>query len=285
MIAWVGTGWVFLTNGLTFVATIAALLAMRRSELVSPARTRRSPGQIREALKYVRGRADIVVIMVIVSVVSAFGLNFQLTSALMARIEFGKGPGEYGILGSVIAVGSLAGALLAARRTNPSVRLVVGAAFAMAASTTLMALAPTYLIYAVTCVPVGLAALTMMTAANATIQTTTEPAMRGRVMALYMMVFLGAGPIGSPIVGWIGEAFGPRWSIGIGSITTLLVAVGAAWWSVRHWDVGVTYHVHRPLVRITEPGARRSTAAAREAREAATLAVGEQQIEDDASRA
>ncbi len=285
MIAWVGTGWVFLTNGLTFAATIAAILAMRAGELSDPARAKRSTGQIREALSYVRGRADIVVIMVIVCVVSTFGLNFQLTTALMARTVFDKGPSEYGILGSVIAIGSLSGALLAARRKNPGVRLVIGAAFGFAVATGVMTFMPTYLLYAVSCVPVGLAALTMMTAANATIQVTTEPAMRGRVMALYMMVFVGATPIGSPIVGWIGEAFGARWSIGVGAIASLLVALGATAWSIRHWELGVTYHLHRPRLRVTSPSGRASASAEQAVREEASLRIGQQEIEDTATQA
>jgi MFS family permease len=285
MIAWVGTGWVFLTNGLTFVATIGALLFMRRRELVTSKRAKRSPGQIREALHYVRGRADIVLIMVVAGVVSTFGLNFQLTTALMARTVFDKGPGEYGILGSVIAIGSLSGALLAARRKNPGVRLVVLAAFAFALATGVMTFMPTYLWYAISCIPVGLAALTMMTAANATIQITTEPAMRGRVMALYMMVFMGATPIGAPIVGWIGGTFGARWAIGIGSIASLLIALGAAAWSIRHWDLDVTYHLHRPRLRVTSPSGSPSASAERAAREEAALLIGEQEIEDSATRA
>ncbi len=285
MIAWVGTGWVFLTNGFTFVATIVALLIMRAGDLRPNARATRAAGQIREALTYVRGRADIIVIMVIVGVVSTFGLNFQLTSALMARTEFGKGPGEYGIIGSVIAIGTLTGALLAARRKNPGPRIVIVAAFGFALATGAMALMPTYGLYMVACVPVGLTALTMMTTANATIQTTTEPSMRGRVMALYMMVFLGATPIGSPIVGWIGEQFGARWSIGIGSIASLLVAIGAAAWSIRHWDLEVSYHLHRPRLRVTYPSGRASAAAEAEAREVAARRIRQQEIEDSANQA
>jgi MFS family permease len=285
MIAWIGTGWVFLTNALTFAATIAALLLMRSGELTPNARAARSTGQIREALAYVKGRADIVVIMVIVGVVSAFGLNFQLTSALMARTVFDKGPGEYGILGSILAIGSLAGALIAARRKSPGLRVVIAAAFGMGIGTGVMALMPTYTLYAVACIPVGLAALTMLTTSNATVQTSTEPAMRGRVMSLYVMVFFGAGPIGSPIVGWIGETFGARWSIGIGSITTLLVAIGASAWSIRHWDLEVTYHLRRPRVRVTYPSGRTSAATASAAREDATLEIAEQEIEDTANRA
>jgi len=250
LIAWVGTGWVFVINAVSFGATILALTWMRRDELHVMPSAPRSKGQIRDGIRYVRGRSDIVVIMVVVGVVSTFGLNFQLTSALMARTEFGRGAGEYGVLGSILAIGSLTGALLAARRERPRVRLVIGAAFGFGLASGAMALMPTYTSFAVACIPVGLASLTMMTAANATIQMSTEPAMRGRVMALYMMVFLGATPVGSPVVGWIGEEFGARWSIGIGSITALLVAAGAALWARRAWDVEVRYHLRRPHLEI-----------------------------------
>ncbi|HEY8717683.1 MFS transporter [Pengzhenrongella sp.] len=252
MIAWVGTGWVFMINGVSFAATIFALTQMRTRELRPMPHAVREKGQLRAGLRYVRRRSDILVIFVVVGVVSTFGLNFQLTSALMARTEFGMGAGQYGILGSILAIGSLAGALLAARRERPRVRLVIGSAFAFGIADGVMALMPTYPSYAIACIPVGLASLTMMTAASATIQTTTDPALRGRVMALYMMVFLGATPIGSPLVGWIGETFGARWSIGIGSISALLVATGAAIWVVRHWHLEVRYRVlSRPHLRVT----------------------------------
>jgi len=283
LIAAVGTGWVFLINAVTFAATIFSLTRMRTSDLHRMPTVTRAKGQLREGIRYVRGRSDIVVIMVVVGVVSTFGLNFQLTSAMMARTEFGKGAGEYGILGSILAIGSLTGALLAARRERPRVRLVIGAAFGFGVATGVMALMPTYVSFAVACIPVGLASLTMMTAANATIQMSTDPAVRGRVMALYMMVFLGATPIGSPIVGWIGETFGARWSIGVGSISALLVASGAALWARRNWHVRVRYHVvARPHLEVyrDEPGAGRvpdprgapESAAAREAADAQTAA-------------
>ncbi len=134
----------------------------------------RAKGQIREGIRYVRHRSDILVIMVVIGVVSTFGLNFQMTSAMMASSEFGKGAGEYGILGSVMAIGSLAGALLAARRERPRVRLVIGAAFAFGIATGIQCLMPTYTSYAIACIPVGLASLTMLTAANTTIQMSTD---------------------------------------------------------------------------------------------------------------
>ncbi|CAL8975002.1 Enterobactin exporter EntS [Cellulomonas sp. T2.31MG-18] len=239
LIAAVGTGWVFLINAISFAGTILALVWMHSGELHRMPLAPRAKGQIREGLAYVRQRTDIMLIMVVMSVVSTFGLNFQLTSAMMARTVFHKGAGQYGILGSILAIGSLAGALLAARRERPRVRLVIGAAFGFGVAAGVLALMPTYPSFAIACIPVGLASLTMMTAANATIQMSTDPAVRGRVMSLYMMVFMGATPIGSPVVGWIGQQFGARWSIGIGSITALLVSTGAAIWAARAWRVQV----------------------------------------------
>ena len=286
-IAWVGTGWVFVVNGLSFAATILALTRMRRRELhPMPQAKRHERGQIKAGWAYVRGRTDIVVIMVVVGVVSTFGLNFQLTSALMARTEFGKGAQEYGILGSILAIGSLTGALLAARRERPRVRLVIGSAFAFGISSGVMALMPTYPTFALACIPVGLASLTMMTAANSTIQMSTDPAMRGRVMAIYMMVFLGATPVGSPVVGWIGEHYGARWAIGIGAISALLVATGAAVWAIRHWHLEVRYRMlHRPHLQVTYPDVPEPAQPEREARAEAGRALAEQETRDSSSAA
>lgn len=283
LIAWVGTGWVFVINGLSYAATILALVLMRTSELRSlPRADGARRGQLREGLRYVRGRSDIMVIMIVMGVVSTFGLNFQLTSAMMARTVFGKGAGEYGILGSILAIGSLSGALLAARRERPRVRLVIGAALAFGVAMSVQALMPTYVAYAVMCVPVGLASLTMMTAANSAIQVSTEPQMRGRVMALYMMVFIGATPIGSPLIGWVAEEFGARWSVGIGGIATLLVATAAAVWASRAWHVEVRYRLRtRPHLEVRYADVDPERAA----REEAALAMAEQRVRDDASAA
>jgi len=274
LIAWIGTGWVFMVNAVSFGATILALVAMRTSELRPMPTMERARGQIREGIAYVRGRSDIVVILVVMSVVSAFGLNFQMTSALMARTVFDKGAGEYGLLGSVLAIGSLSGALLAARREQPRVRLVIGSAFAFGVAAGVMALMPTYTTFALACIPVGLASLTMMTAANAAVQISTDPAVRGRVMSLYMMVLLGATPIGSPMIGWVGETFGARWSIGVGAIASILVATGAAIWTVRTWHVTVRYQLTaRPHVVVTNPAEARADAASRLAEQAAVDAA------------
>lgn len=273
-IAAVGTGWVFLINALSFAATIAAMLAMRTSELQRLPRTPRGSGQLRAGLRYVRGRSDIVVILVVLFVVAALGLNFQLTSAVMATEVFHRDADGYGVLGSVLAIGSLAGALLAARRVRPRVRLVIGAAFGFGLASLAMALAPTYLLFALATIPVGFFSLTMITAANTAIQLGTDPAMRGRVMSLYVVVLFGATPVGSPIVGWVAEAWGGRWSILVGAISAILVAAGAALWTRRRWGVEVTYERRpRPHLVFTHPEERA-------ARQQAEVDVAAQQSAD-----
>lgn len=255
LIALVGTGWVFVINAVSFLATLLALYRINTATMFREERAKEGAGgTIRDGINYVKGRTDIIVIFVVVGVVSTFGLNFQLTSALMARIEFGRGASEYGVLGSVLAIGSLAGALMAARRERPRVRLVIGSAFAFAITTGLLALMPSYALFVLASIPVGFASLTMLTAANATLQLSTAPSMRGRVLSLYMIVFLGATPIGSPLVGWVGEYIGPRWSIGVGSVSALLVSLWALWWTRRRWGVEVHYSLRTsPRLQVVHP--------------------------------
>jgi MFS family permease len=250
----IGAGWVFVINGASFIAPIAALLAIRTSELRLTTRVVRAKGQIREGIAYIAHRADIVVILVVIGVVSCLGLNSQLTMAVMAREEFARGAGEYGILGSIFAVGALGGALLAARRSRPRVRLVVGAAFAFGLASAVSALSPTYWFYAVWGIAVGLSALTLITAANATVQLSTAPEMRGRVMSLYTLVFLGSTPVGSPLIGWVAEEWGARWSVGVGAIASLAVALAAAIWIKFRWHMSLEVtSLLPPHVAIVHP--------------------------------
>ena len=199
------TGWVIILNGLSYVAVLAALQAMDVSRLNLPPREERHKGMVRDAVRYLRGRPDLMMVLGVVFFTGTFGLNFQMTSALMATQVFHKGATEYGLLGSVMAVGSLTGALMAARRTRIRLRLVVGAALAFSVVEIGAGLAPTYLAFAAIVPLLGFTALTMITAANTTMQLATAPGLRGRVMALYLMVFMGGTPLGSPFIGWIGE--------------------------------------------------------------------------------
>ena len=257
----IGTGWVMIVTAVAFFAPVLTLALMRSADLVPRKVVKRSPGQIREGVSYVKNRPDIVLILVIVAVVSGLGMNFQLTSALMATEVYGKAAGEYGILGSFMAVGALSGSLLAARRAQPRLRLIVSGAAIYGLLEIVLALAPTYESFAVLAIPTGLAMLTMVTAANATIQITTDETVRGRVMALYSMIFLGATPIGSPFIGWVGEQFGARWSILVGGGASLAVGVIAGVWGLIHWNYRVKFHVSTHPIEVEGPAERAYVAA------------------------
>ena len=251
VIAGIGSGQALLVNSLSFVTVIVALLALRASEL-TPAPRVTGRGSAREGLRYVRGRPDIILVMVLIFVLGTFGMNFQITIALMATQVFGRGAEDYGLLGSIMAVGSLSAALLAARRSEPRLRVLllslVGFTFAAAGA----ALAPTYASFAVALAACGLTALTAMTTANAMVQMRTDPMMRGRVMALYMAIFFGGTPLGAPIIGWVGDVLGPRWTIGIGAAAVGITLVGVSIWLGRHENVEVTYSSQRrPRVRVS----------------------------------
>jgi MFS family permease len=229
LIAVVGTGWVFVINGLSFVSPILALIALRptRREPI-PARRDGDVGalaRIREGVSYVRSRPDIVMVFVVMFGVGTFGMNFQMTTALMATEVYGKGPGEYGLLGSIMAIGTLSGALVAARRRVPRRRLVIGGAVLFGLLEIVAGFMPSYLLFAVSLIALGVVAMTVMTAANAYVQTTVPRHVRGRVMSLYMMIFMGGTPFGAPIIGWVADLLGARWSLLGGGALTVAVAV------------------------------------------------------------
>ena len=233
------------------MAVLLALVMMRTRDLKPAPALARGKGAIREGVAYVRSRPDIQLVMVLVFVLGTFGMNFQITTALMATKEFGKGPEEYGLLGSVMAIGSLTAALLSARRARPRLRILLVALVGFTISSGLAAVAPTYLLFALALVPVGLSALTALTTANAMVQLSVDAAMRGRVMALYMAIFMGGTPLGAPVIGWIGDVWGPRWTIAIGTIAVGITLVVVSVWTARRENVQVTYESQRrPRIRI-----------------------------------
>jgi len=253
LIQGVGTGWAFIINAVTYAATIAALLMMRQAELQVVASVKKRKGQIREAIRYVAGRPDIKLILIVVGVVSCLGFNAQVTIGMMATQVFDRQAGQFGLLTSFFGVGALAGALVAARRTHPRLRLVVGAAIGFGLFSIISAVMPTYLSFGLAGIGVGLFTLTLMTAANATIQMSTAPTMRGRVVALYMLINQGSTPIGAPIVGWIAEQVGTRWAIGAGAVAALMVAAYALWWVARHWHLTAHIEGFPPHLIIDDP--------------------------------
>ena len=248
-----GTGWAFMINGVTFAATILGLICMRRAELHLIPKAPKEKGQIRQAVTYIRNRPEIWLILVIIGVISCLGFNSQLTIGMMATQVFDRQAGQFGLLSSMFGIGALIGALMAARRTRPRLRLIIGAAIGFGVTSAISAVMPTYLTFGLAGILVGLFTLTLMTAANATIQISTEPAMRGRVVALYMLVFQGATPIGSPIIGWMSQAWGTRWAIGIGAVSALGVAAYALIWVIRRQHVVPTLKGFPPHLVIRSP--------------------------------
>ena len=246
LIAAAGTGWVFLANAVSYAAVLATLSLMRTSELHPGRRVARAPGQTREGLAYVRSRPDLLAPIALVGVVGMFGLNFQITLALVAKETFGRGAGSYALLTSCLAVGSLLGALLSARRSGlPRQRRLFAAAAAFGLMEVGVGLAPSYELMAVLLVPTGLAVLTFTTTAKTSLQLRVDPQVRGRVMALYVLVFLGGTPLGAPVVGALAEAYGPRAAIVAGGLVVVLAALLAALWLGRQRSLRVSAHVLR----------------------------------------
>ena len=248
-IDWWGVGPVFLIDAGMFAAPIIALFLMRGDRLYPRTLVPRARGQLREGIAYVRGRTDICIILVTIFVVSALGMNFQLTSALMATTVFGKSAGSFGVLSTFMALGSILGSTAVARRTPRLRAILMGAAFYGTAEI-LLGLSPSYWWFAVLAVPTGYGMLTMNTSANALMQTRTDPDKRGRIMALYSLVYLGATPIGSPIIGRIGALFGARWAILVGGIASLSIAVACGVWAMIHWKARVVRRSSFPWVGI-----------------------------------
>lgn len=248
-IDWWGVGPVFLIDAGMFAAPIIALFLMRADRLYPRTLIPRARGQLREGIAYVRGRTDICIILVTIFVVSALGMNFQLTSALMATTVFGKSAGSFGVLSTFMALGSILGSTAVARRSPRLRAILMGAAFYGTAEI-LLGLSPSYWWFAVLAVPTGYGMLTMNTSANALMQTRTDPDKRGRIMALYSLVYLGATPIGSPIIGRIGALFGARWAILVGGIASLSIAVACGVWAMIHWKARVVRRSSFPWVGI-----------------------------------
>jgi MFS family permease len=228
LIAAIGTGWVFVLNGVSFVAVLAALALLRASELHRGAHRDRPRGGMADGFRYVWARADLRVLLVMFFLFGTFGLNFPIFISTMAVSTFHKGAGEYGLLTSSMAVGSVAGALLAAGQEKPRLAIALVGAAAFGVGLSLAAVMPTYAFFALSLVGVGVAAQTFTTTVNSTVQISTEPGMRGRVLAILMAIALGGTPIGAPIVGRVVDAFGPRWGLAVGALggfAALLVGV------------------------------------------------------------
>ncbi|MFI9584489.1 MFS transporter [Streptomyces sp. NPDC052236] len=229
LITAVGSGYAFLLNGLSFAAPIVGLLMMRNSELRKVERAPRAKGQLREGLQYVASRPELIWPIVLVGFIGSFGFNFPIWLSAFVDDVYHSGASTYGLLNTLMAVGSLAGALLAARRGTARLRVLVVAGVLFGILEIVTAFAPQFWIFAALLVLIGMAGMTVNVTANSSVQMATDPLMRGRVMSLFMMVFTGGTPLGAPIVGWITDSYGPRIGFAAGGVVSLVaaLAVGA----------------------------------------------------------
>ena len=254
LIAWAGTGPVFLLNAASFAAVIVSLVKIQPSGTVSKPSTQ-SKHPVIEGLGYVRQRPDLVMILVLVAVLGAFGMNFPVTNALMSTAVFGMGPGEFGLLGSVMAIGTLAGALLAARRSAPRMRYLLMGALGLGIFTLVGSVSPSFWLYATVLVPIGLASMTFLNSCNTSIQLSVDPRFRGRVLALYLATLQGGTAVGAPLMGWIGTTFGARWSVASGGAIVLAAGLVALFLVARRSPLTLRQHLRRRTRVTRDPSA------------------------------
>ena len=249
VIAAVGSGWTFLINAASFVAVLASLLLMRREALHPRERSGRRQGGIVEALRYVGRRPDLTALLIMLFLFGSLGLNFPVFISSMAVSVFHVGAQGFGLLTSAMAVGTVTGAVLAARRERPAIPLIVAGAAVFGVGYTLAALAPSYVLFGAALALVGVASQTVSTPTVSLVQMTTEPAMRGRVVALMMTIALGGQPIGAPFVGWVAHALGPRWAVAVGALAGFLAAAVGLRYLIRHR--GLRVHLVSRRLRLS----------------------------------
>ena len=240
LIAGVGLGWAFLLNGLSFAAVLISMSFFRGSELHPNPRAHRISGGFIEGLRYVWNRPDLGAILLMLFLIGTFGFNFPIFISTMAVNVFHTDARGFGVLSSLMAVGTLAGSLFAASRMKPSLSSLLAGAGVFGLGCSLAAMAPGYWWFAVALMIVGAAALTFVNGTNSMMQLSTEPAMRGRVMALRVSIALGGTPIGAPIVGWVANHFGPRWSLALGAGAAFTAALVAAYVLTRRKEPMLT---------------------------------------------
>jgi MFS family permease len=253
LIASVGTGWVFLINALSFVAVLGSLRTLRLSELHLKPRAVRSRGSFVEGFKYVWTRPDLKAALLMLFLIGTFGLNFPIFISTMSVTAFHAGASQYGLLSSTMAIGSVTGALLSARRARPRMALLLGAAAVFGVGCTIAALMPNYVLFGMMLVVIGVSTQTFTTSTNSLVQLSTEPAMRGRVIAILLAIALGGTPLGAPVVGWVADNFGPRWALGVGASSGILAALVGLLYLVKYRQLRVYVEDGRLRYSIDEP--------------------------------
>ena len=233
LIAAFGTGPSFIVNGLSYCFVIAALFQLNEKTFFRQDQ-KKSDGNIREGIKYVRSRPDIYVVLLIVFFISTFGLNFQIFNALMATKEFGLGPASFGLMGTFVAIGSFTGAVGSARLERfRSTKFVIKGGIVFSISVIVLSVLPTFTTYMIWLPICGVSALTTLVSANSIVQTSSDPAIRGRVMGFYLLIFMGGTPFGSPLIGVMTEVIGIRPTIAICGLIPLLTSI-VIWFTYKN---------------------------------------------------
>jgi len=233
LIAALGSGWVFLINALSFVAVLCSLGFLRVNELHLKTKAVQTRGSLLEGFRYVWKRPDLKAAMLMLFLIGTFGLNFPIFISTMSVTAFHAGASQYGLLTSIMAIGSVAGALLAAKRATPRITLLLASAAIFGVGCGLAAIAPSYGLFGLALIIIGVSVQTFTTSTNSLVQLSTEPAMRGRVVAILLAIALGGTPAGAPIVGWVADRFGPRWALGVGAASGIAAAVVGLYYLVK----------------------------------------------------
>ncbi len=229
LISTAGVKWAFLANSITFVAIIGALALMDRSELRTPPVIKRAKGQLREGFRYVWSTKELKLTFILLAVVGTLAFEFQVSLPLFADRSLDGGPVVFTLLYSAMSLGSVLGALVVARREDVDTQFLAKAAMGLGATMALLALAPVTWFAFVAIVPVGFTMVFLLSGSNAVIQLRADPSMRGRVLALTAVVFLGSTPIGGPIVGAVAEHLGARMGIAVGAVSSVVVSAWVLW--------------------------------------------------------
>jgi MFS family permease len=230
LIAHYGTGPVFIVNAVSFAAVIFSLALIRANEMHRAPGRPTTKGRLADGFRYVAKRQDLVVVLAMLFLIGTFGLNFPIYISTMSVTVFHAGAGVYGLLTAMMAIGSVLGALLSAMRTRPTIRLLLVGSSVFGIGCAVAALMPDYRLFGLVLVVVGAFAQTFTVSANSLVQISTEPAMRGRVMAILMAIFAGGTPIGAPIVGRVADTLGPRWALGVGALAGVVAAAIGLWY-------------------------------------------------------
>lgn len=256
LISGIGAGWVFILNALSYLAVILSLLKINPLALRVRETVTRTPSGLMEGFAYIRRRPDIFCVLVMFFLIGTFGINFPIFISTMSVTAFHLGAGQYGVLSSMMAIGSVAGALISARQDRPRFTLLIGGAAAFGLTLLASALAPSYWLFGATLVAVGISAQMFTTTANSSVQMWTDVTRRGRVMAIFMAVALGGTPLGAPVAGWMADTFGPRFAIAVCAMSGFMGMAVALMYLRKHRELKVWREGFRVRYSISNPVAQ-----------------------------